>query len=273
MVKRIALTMLFFGAFAFAQHWVEIGTGTAIERYPFDRLYRYTRWEYLYLQEEINYSGLLTHLAFYADSIGDGLAIESVLIYMKETTAVTYPSAQYNLDGYTLVYSGRFPNSPPRGEWKSVALTNPFYYTNRKNLSILILQGPQEPVAQRPYYRYTSTSPNNRGRRAAANGPQLQLYESPNRANIRLGFATTGVNGSKKERTAFSGKGTITPSLLSLSNKEEVGLRIYNIFGKLLYPSSKDMEISFIRNLPAGIYLLRFEAKGDKEERKLVVLR
>ncbi len=59
----------------------------------------------------------------------------------------------------------------------------------------------------------------------------------------------------------------------TLPQKEVATLRIYNVLGELVYSAKSDKGYFTIKNLPAGIYLLRFETKGYKEDRKLIVVK
>ncbi|MEO0101143.1 MAG: T9SS type A sorting domain-containing protein [candidate division WOR-3 bacterium] len=58
-----------------------------------------------------------------------------------------------------------------------------------------------------------------------------------------------------------------------LPKKETASLKIYNILGEIIYQSASDNGEFRIKKLPAGVYLLRFEAKGYQEDRKLIVVR
>ncbi len=168
--------------------WVQVGTAIHPDPHPFARHRDYSAWEYIYLQSEINYSGNIIALQFYTHSTGDGSPIENVSIYMKDTTADIYLDGNYSLEGYTLVYSGTFPNSDTG--WNTVSLSTPFQYSNTKNLSILILRDYQERILCCPTFRTTSTVPNYRGRLNGTDGsPSTYLSTFLYRANIRLGFA------------------------------------------------------------------------------------
>ncbi len=52
--------------------------------------------------------------------------------------------------------------------------------------------------------------------------------------------------------------------------KEKVRLRVYNVLGELVYSERGYFPV---KNLPTGIYLLRLEAKGYKEEKKLIIVK
>ncbi len=59
----------------------------------------------------------------------------------------------------------------------------------------------------------------------------------------------------------------------SLPKDEFATFKVYNVLGEVVYSRKGKSGQFTIKNLPAGIYLLRFEAKGDKEERKLIVVK
>ncbi len=59
----------------------------------------------------------------------------------------------------------------------------------------------------------------------------------------------------------------------TLPKKEPATLRIYNSLGELVYNTNSDRGFFVIKNLPAGIYILRFTAKDYTEDRKLIVVR
>jgi len=56
-------------------------------------------------------------------------------------------------------------------------------------------------------------------------------------------------------------------------NKEIKEVKLFNIFGEVVYSAKGNNGIFTIKKLPAGIYLLRFETKGYKENRKLIVMK
>ncbi|MEO0110594.1 MAG: T9SS type A sorting domain-containing protein, partial [candidate division WOR-3 bacterium] len=68
---------------------------------------------------------------------------------------------------------------------------------------------------------------------------------------------------------------TKTPFTVSyhLTKRATASLKIYNSLGELVYSGKSDKGEFTIKKLPVGIYLLRFESKGYKEERKLIVVK
>uniref|UniRef100_A0A7C3Z3P0 T9SS type A sorting domain-containing protein n=1 Tax=candidate division WOR-3 bacterium TaxID=2052148 RepID=A0A7C3Z3P0_UNCW3 len=90
-----------------------------------------------------------------------------------------------------------------------------------------------------------------------------------------LGPATIGNLASERIGLRIMPNPTkgLTKVYYNLPTKEEATLRLYNSVGSLVYSAKGDNGFFTIKKLPAGIYLLRFEAKGFKEERKLVVVK
>ncbi len=65
----------------------------------------------------------------------------------------------------------------------------------------------------------------------------------------------------------------LTTVYYSLPAKEVASLVIYNVLGEVVYSAKTDKGFFTIKRLPAGTYLLRFTAKGYKEERKLIIVK
>jgi len=65
----------------------------------------------------------------------------------------------------------------------------------------------------------------------------------------------------------------LTTVYYNLPKKEQATLRIYNTLGELVYSAKSDKGLFTIKKLPAGIYLLRFETKGYRVEKKLIVVK
>ena len=59
----------------------------------------------------------------------------------------------------------------------------------------------------------------------------------------------------------------------NLPKQETATLKIYDVLGDLVYSEKSDKGLFRIEKLPAGIYVLRFEANGYKENRKLAVVK
>ncbi len=66
---------------------------------------------------------------------------------------------------------------------------------------------------------------------------------------------------------------SLTKVYYNLPKREMVTLKIYNTLGNLVYWAKSDKGEFTIKSLPVGIYILRFESKGYKEEEKLIVVK
>jgi len=167
-----------------AQTIVTIGTGTYVSSYmPLARYYNYSAWDGLYESSEINASGEITKLAFYKGG-GSSSSISNVYIYMKHTTATVLSSGTHNTTGYTLVYSGSFPNSYTN-EWKEVTLTTPFAYNGSDNLMIYVRKEYQH-YTSAPNYRYTTTSTTKSRQAHSDSYMPSSLSATTQRPNIQL---------------------------------------------------------------------------------------
>ena len=139
---------------------VVIGNGTSTQSYPIDRYYNYSSHEAVYLTSEIGTAGTIKSIGFYKASGADVNPIESVTVYMKNTSSNTLADGTYSTTGYTQVYSGTWPNTATSG-WMEVNLDNQFAYDG-SNLSILTIKGNQAWTSNYPVWTcllYTSPSP------------------------------------------------------------------------------------------------------------------
>ena len=167
---------------------VIVGTSTTSVNLPINRYYDNSVCEVIYLQNEIAQAGDITKLAFYKQSGNNNVTITNVKIYLKHSTATQFANGNYSLTGYTLAYSGAFPNSSTG--WKEVTLDNAFTYNNSDNLQILIINE-QAWTNGYPYYRYTSAS--NKARYKLWDGSSTQTYlsKSSYRNNIKMTISTS----------------------------------------------------------------------------------
>jgi subtilisin family serine protease len=167
--------------------YITIGIGTTGQSYPVDRYYNYSAHEAIYLASEINGSGNIKSLGYYKASGVNVASIDAVSIYMKSTTDNALSTGTYSTTGYTLVYSGAFPNNATAG-WMEVNLTTQFLYDGISNLSILTIKGYQVYVSDYPLWNYTVTT-NNRARRARSDSAApTSLTASTSLPNIKLGM-------------------------------------------------------------------------------------
>ena len=164
---------------------VTIGNGTDTQSYPLNRYYSYSAHEAIYLSSEIGMAGRIEKIAFYKSSGSDTNPIEAVQIYMKHTSSSTQDNGTYSTAGYTLVFSGSYPNHSTSG-WMEVPLSSQFEYNGTSNLSILIVKGYQYWTSAYPRWTYTSAS-TYRVRRAQNDyGAPTNLSRSYDLPNIRL---------------------------------------------------------------------------------------
>jgi len=137
--------------------------GTAVTEnflIPFDPYYNYSASEMLYLNSELGAgSKSITAIAFYVGSQSVPLvSMPSVNFYMKHSTSTSLSTGVAATTGYTLVYSGAFPNTGTG--WMNVNLDTDFAYDGTSNLQILAVQNFLTTNNGYPNYRYTSASPN-----------------------------------------------------------------------------------------------------------------
>ncbi|MFZ4591319.1 MAG: beta strand repeat-containing protein, partial [Ignavibacteria bacterium] len=165
---------------------VTIGTGTSTQRWPFERYYNYSTCEMIYLQSEIAMSGNITKIGFNKSAGTNTAAMTNVSIYMKHTSSTTLASGNYDLTGYSLVYSGSYTNNATSG-WMEVTLATGFNYDNVNNLQILVIKGNQTyltTAASPKYYYTTGTSRMRNG--YSDTGQPLALTASTANPNVRF---------------------------------------------------------------------------------------
>jgi len=164
---------------------VVIGSGTNTQSYPLDRYYNYSAHEAIYLASEIGMAGTFKSFAFFKASGGDTSAIDAVSIYMKHTTASSIATGNYSTSGYTLVYSGTYPNTSASG-WMEVNLSPMFVYDGVSNLSVLTVKGYQQWINNYPFWTYSSTANNRARQNRSDSGAPTNLLATTNLPNLRL---------------------------------------------------------------------------------------
>jgi uncharacterized membrane protein len=164
---------------------VVIGTGTSTQGYPIDRWYNYSAHEAIYLASEIQMAGTLKSLAFYKGSGDDISAIESVTIYMKNTSESTLASGNYTTTGYTQVYSGSYTNNATSG-WMEVDLNPMFVYDGVSNLAILTVKGYQQYINSYPQWYYTTSATTRARQNRSDSAAPTNLLATSNLPNLRL---------------------------------------------------------------------------------------
>lgn len=164
---------------------VVIGDGDDTQGYPLDRWYNYSAHEAIYLASEIGVPGTLKSLAFNKDSGSNLDPIEAVSIYMKNTTQSTLASGNYSTSGYTLVYSGNFPNNAASG-WMEVNLNPMFVYDGVSNLAVLTVKGYQQYTSSYPRWSYSVTQGNQARQNRSDSYAPTNLLATPNLPNLLL---------------------------------------------------------------------------------------
>lgn len=164
---------------------VTIGSGTSTQTYPLDRYYNYSGHEAIYLASEIATTGSISAIGYYKASGTDTNPIAPVNIYMKHTSATTLSTGNYSTAGYTLVYSGSFPNTAASG-WMEVELDNRFEYDGSSNLSILIVKGNQEWTYDYPFWTYSTTGTTRTRQNHSDTTQPTSLTASTNLPNLKL---------------------------------------------------------------------------------------
>src|SRR5687768_17263260 len=152
---------------------VEVGQGTQISVFsPLCRTRDYCVYEIIYLASDISASGVISRFGFEREDGTNTDSIENVSIYMKQTALTQLQSATYSDTGYTLVFSGSFPNDAGSG-WRTVTLNQPFAYDGISNLMVLTVKGYQPAIANTPVtprWLYTDILPDpDRARRYFGN--------------------------------------------------------------------------------------------------------
>lgn len=164
---------------------VTIGTGTSSQSYPIDRYYNYSVHEAIYLASEIGHSGTIKSIGFYKSSGDDTNPITGVSVYLKHTTANTLATGNYSTTGYTLVYSGSFPNTATSG-WMEVNFNPMFEYSATQNLSILIVKDYQQYIYDYPQWAYTGSGAYRARRNRSDSSMPTSLTASGNLPNLKL---------------------------------------------------------------------------------------
>ncbi|HOY85711.1 MAG TPA: S8 family serine peptidase, partial [Candidatus Syntrophosphaera sp.] len=186
-----------------------IGEGTGSQTYPIDRYYNYSGHEAIYLASQIGSACTIKSLGFYKASGADVNPIEAVSIYMKQTTASTLASGAYSTDGYTLVYSGTFPNTATSG-WMEVELNSLFAYDGTSNLAILTVKGFQQYIDEYPFWTYTTTTGNQARQNRNDDAQPTSLTASTNLPNLKLqAYLPQGLLYPARDLTATGGNGFV----------------------------------------------------------------
>jgi hypothetical protein len=264
---------------------VVVGQGTGLSIFsPLCRTKDYSVYEIIYLSSDIGVSGIIKNIAFYRADGSNTDPFDSVSIYMKHTSDSLLLASNYSEAGYTLVYSGTFPNDSGAG-WRDVALDNPFAYDGINNLMVLTVKKYQPAVANTPVaprWYYTNISPaSDRARRYYDNNPinsSTALTTINFSANARLDFGSVGIReigNSSIEIFPNPADNKFTVSLFSPERNAK--LFLYDYQGRIAYQSeltSAHGQVSEeidVENLKTGIYLVIIESGNKKYSAKVLV--
>jgi uncharacterized membrane protein len=115
---------------------IDIGSGTEIKKeLPVNPLSVYTYSQSIYLQDQINRAGLVSHIAYQYN--GNSAWTDDIVIYMGHTGLNEFVSGNdwIKSTDLTKVYQGNLTVTTNAG-WVNITLDNPFYYNNTDNLVI-----------------------------------------------------------------------------------------------------------------------------------------
>jgi len=191
-VTSLIFLIVFDFQFIFAQSNIVIGNEeTNTTYFPIDRYSNFSRWEGLYLSNEINYSGYLTNIGLKFDGYLEYQVLKNVKIYVKISNSEYLETGNFDNSDYTLVFEGELKFSAQSG-YADFRLLMPFYYnTNNGNLMILVEHGYQY-LAEYEGILWSATGSTNGNFLSRSNysneGLPDILEKSEMRPDIRLGI-------------------------------------------------------------------------------------
>lgn len=274
MKKLFTLTLICFlliNTVAQAQQ-VIIGTSTALSVFsPINRTNDYSVYEIIYLASEINTPGMISKFAFQRADGTETSPIENVSIYMQNTSLSTLTAGSYSDAGYTLVYSGNFPNDAGAG-WREVNLDTPFNYDGTSNLAVLTVKGYQAAVANTPVtprWYYTLSSGGNRARRYYGANPitsTTNLSTTNFNANARLDFGTVGIREINPEAAMVFPNPSTGNVNFRINAFSDSFVSIYNSSGqKIRFIRGESNKDILVQHLDAGIYFYSIGTANGSE--------
>ena len=116
-----------------APEFIEIGNGTELWDYPFYTYYHDARTQSLYLQSEIQNSGLITKIGYNVFEL-PGQTMINCTIRMKHTQLTQFQDSNYDNYGYQNCNIENLTIS--EYGWVEIEFDNPFYYNGIDNLII-----------------------------------------------------------------------------------------------------------------------------------------
>jgi len=203
-----------------------IGTGSGTQPYPINRYWNYSSHEAIYLASQIGTACNIRYLGFHKGSGTNVSPIEAVSMYMKHTSESSLSSGDYSTSGYTLVYSGTFPNTDTSG-WMEVELDNLFAYNGTSNLAILTIKGNQSYISNYPYWTYTTTTATQARQNRSDSSQPISLTASNNLPNLKLqAYVPAGLYPARN-LTAFGGNGLVILNWSEPISGIPTGYKIY----------------------------------------------
>jgi len=259
-----------------------VGSGTAPSLYsPISRRADYSVYEIIYKSSDIGISGTISHLAFDRLDGTDEADIDSVTIYMKQSTQTTLTDTAFSTATYQQVYFGKFPNVGTG--WQEVALDVPFNYSNTSNLMVLVVKGYQPMVANTPVavrWLYASIGADE-ARRYYGGLPitgSTTLTGINFSANVRLTFGSVGVAEIRGEQLQIFPNPANNNLIVTVPTHEtSATISIYDLSGRLVYSKISEAaggrmsEDVSLRSFVPGVYVLTVLA-GDKIYREQVIV-
>lgn len=257
-----------------AQQQITIGTGTASWYYsPITRLFENGASETIYDASEIGGTGTINSIGWNIVSSAYATTTGNVSIYMKMSTqsAISTPTS---ITGYTLVYSGNV-NNDVLG-WQNIVLTTPFQYNDStKNLVVLVVHASGNYTLSPPNYSYSNAANKSSYYYSISNAwnDTRAMISTPNRANIRLNFAslsTVEIDG----KTSVKYYPNPVKNIFNVSGNQSIAsLDFYNLAGQnVLSQKFDNKEISIdLSRLTAGNYIARVNYKDGSSKTIKVV--
>jgi len=207
---------------------IMIGNGTNTQEYPINRNNTHSSYESIYLASQIGQACLIKSVGFNKANGTDLTPIGAVSIYLKHTSESALATGTYSLTGYTLVYSGNFPNTATTG-WMEVQLDNFFDYNGSSNLAMLIIKGQQATVSSNNQTWSYSDTANYQARGASNHSSQpSNLTSSKRLPNLKIqAYVAVGIYYPALNLSAIGGNTLIKLAWLAPLAGTPTGYKIY----------------------------------------------
>ncbi|MBM4399906.1 MAG: hypothetical protein FJ041_06250, partial [Candidatus Cloacimonetes bacterium] len=167
---------------------ITIGTGTSTQRQPFGIYYGFERDAALYLSNEINVTGSITHLQWYVGTSQASPVPVNIRMKTTESTSLTASTWASLITDAVTVYSNAGLSFASIG-WHSVALSTPINYTTGNLLVLIETNYGGAGTSAYPYFRYTvSGNGTHQYWNQDNSAPLGNGIVNANRPNIRLNF-------------------------------------------------------------------------------------